>query len=89
MTIKPTEDFVKLLITNDNGKIETELHSLVIAKAGALDGAQPISTGIDDLGLNVAFVMLESLSAAAFKRVMPKSQAFLKKQKNTIFFKGL
>ena len=89
VTIKPTEDFIKLFLTKRYGRIETELHNLVIAKDDVVGRAQPMPTDIDDLGLNVAFVMLDSVSAATFTRVMPKSLEFLKNQKDTIFFKGV
>ena len=88
VTIKPTEGFIKLFITNNNGTVETELHNLVIAQDDILDETQPKSKDNDGLGLNIAFVMLESVSAAAFARVMHNSLDFLQNQQDTIFFKG-
>ena len=87
MRIKPTEDFIKLILTTKDGYTETEFHNLVIAKDDVIKQAKPISKEINDLGLNVAFVMLDSVSAASFKRVMPQSLEFLNSQ-DTIFFKG-
>ena len=89
LKLKPKEDFIKLFLTKRYGRVETELHNLVISKDDVLKVAQPMPKDIDDLGLNIAFVMLDSVSAAAFTRVMPKSLDFLKNQKDTIFFKGL
>lgn len=86
--MKPKQDFVKLILKTEHGDVETEFHNLAIAKEATMKRAEDIAENIDDLGLNIAFVMLDSISAATFRRVMPKSLAFLSNQKDTIFFKG-
>ena len=89
ITVKPTGDFIKLFLTTSEGRAETELHNLVIANDDVIKEAQPIPNDKnDDLQLNIAFIMLDSVSAAGFRRVMPKSLDFLNNQKHTIFFKG-
>ena len=89
ITIKPKEDFIKLFLTTNLGATETELHNLVVAKGDAIKRAKKTPSDVNDLQLNIAFIMLDSVSAAEFRRVMPKSLDVLKNQQHTVFFKGL
>ena len=88
MVLKPEEDFIKLTITKADGSTVIELHALVAPKEDVLKRAKPVAKEINDLGLNVAFVMLDSLSTATFERSMPETKKVLKTLDDTLFFKG-
>ena len=88
VVIKPTEDFVKLVLTTRRWKTVTELHAIVQPKDDVIQRAQAVSTNGNNLGFNVAFLMLDSVSAATFERVMHRSKRMLRNQAGTVFFNG-
>ena len=75
-------------MTKSDGSTVSEFHAVVVPKRDVIKHAEPISKEINDLGLNVAFVMLDSVSAASFERSMPKTKKALTALEDTFFFKG-
>ena len=53
-----------------------------------LKSAKRLDKDINDLGLNVALIMVESLSAAMFERSLPKTKKVLRSLEQSFFFKG-
>eukprot|EP00112_Aurelia_sp_Birch-Aquarium-sp1_P007332 Seg1798.10 transcript_id=Seg1798.10/GoldUCD/mRNA.D3Y31 product="hypothetical protein" protein_id=Seg1798.10/GoldUCD/D3Y31 len=75
-------------MTKSDGSTVSEFHAVVVPKKDVIKQAEPIPNKINDLGLNVAFLMLDSVSAASFERAMPESKKVLTALDDTFFFKG-
>ena len=86
MVIKPQEELLKLELDEDSGSTIHELHGLILPRPDVLKNAKRLDK--DKLGINVALIMIESLSAAMFERSLPKTKEVLKSLDHSFFFKG-
>ena len=88
MVIKPQEELLKLVLDEDNGNTIHELHGLILPKPEVLKTAKRLDTRNNHLEINVALIMIESLSAAMFERSLPKTKEVLNSLEHSFFFKG-
>ena len=88
VVIKPQEELLKLVLEEDSGSTIHELHGLVLPKGDVMKNAKRLENDSKKIGLNVALIMIESLSAAMFERSLPKTKKVLKSIDNSLFFKG-
>ena len=89
MIIKPKEELLKLVLDEDSGSTIHELHGLILPRPDVLKTAKRLdASNGNDLGLNVALIMVESLSAAMFERSLPQTKKVLNNFEDSLYFKG-
>ena len=87
-------DFFKLTYTMKTGKENTHYFARVVPQLDAMREARLVREGIERQGkpeglkLNVVMLGIDSVSAASFRRKMPKSLDFLKTSLKTFFISG-
>ena len=82
--VKVEDDFIQVDVVMPWGKTKSDVHMHVFPKKEVL--ARPLKPG--GIPLNVALIMFDSVSAANFRRKMPKSLEYLTNDLNSVLMQG-
>lgn len=82
--VKVEDDFIQVDVMMPWGKAKSDVHMHVFPKKEVL--ARPLKLG--GIPLNVALIMFDSVSAANFRRKMPKSLEYLTNDLNSVLMQG-